>query len=60
MANAQFSEKEIKQMKAKLYQECYHGHLPDSFWRKLAIFVLEEANSSFSAGSDWGSDTNWS
>jgi hypothetical protein len=33
---------EVKTMQERLYKECYMGHLPDWWWRKLAEFVVAE------------------
>lgn len=36
-------DRDVKEIQASLYETCYQGHLPDEFWTKLAVFVLEYA-----------------
>ena len=37
------AEKERSALAYRIYQACYHGHLPEWFWLKLADFCIAYA-----------------
>jgi hypothetical protein len=51
-------ENEVDVMQAKLYKNCYMGHLGDEWWQKLAEFVLAEVKAAYSEGFDAGRQEN--
>ena len=43
-------QSDVEVMQERLYKNCYHGHLGDDWWKKLAEFVLSEVHAAYSEG----------